>query len=184
MQECQFEFKPTGRKARNCIAPKATWQRASDLKSHNIPYRLSLVLEGNEMTYSSTWGDVWARKHQCHCAIRCAGKLCFCSFFIFIHLLPLGCTKWDFIGSSELTHELHIKGWKLLSLKEEWSGLLPILLTWEAKGLQFANRNTYFSKAVYMFLSIFNQEIIDTQEEVMKNTILEKKLSQTFIYKK
>lgn len=35
-----------------------------------------------------------------------------------------------------------------------------------------------------MFLSIFNQEIIDTQEEVMKNTILEKKLSQTFIYKK
>lgn len=35
-----------------------------------------------------------------------------------------------------------------------------------------------------VFFSIFNQEIIDTQEEMMINAISEEKLSQTFIYKK
>lgn len=35
-----------------------------------------------------------------------------------------------------------------------------------------------------MFSNTFNQEIIDTQEEMLKNTILEEKLSQTFVYKK
>lgn len=35
-----------------------------------------------------------------------------------------------------------------------------------------------------MFSNTFNQEIIDMQEEMLKNTISEEKLSQTFVYKK
>lgn len=103
-RECQFAIKPTGGKACNCIGPKATRLRDGDLRSHNIPHGLSMVPDRNEMTYICTWGDIWAKKHQCHYAIRYAGELCFCSFFIFIHLLPLVCTKWVLIRSPELTH--------------------------------------------------------------------------------
>lgn len=103
-RECQFAIKPIGGRACNCIAPKAARLGDSDLKHHNIPHGLSIVLGRNELTRICTWGDRWAKKHQCHCAIRYAGEWCFCSFFIFIHLLPLVCANWVLISSPQLAH--------------------------------------------------------------------------------
>lgn len=101
-QECQFAIKPISARPCNCVVPKTTWLRDKDLKSHNIPHSLSIVPDRNELTHICTWGDTWARKHQCHYAIRYTAELHFCSFFIFIHLLPLVCTKWILISSPEL----------------------------------------------------------------------------------